>query len=78
MPQRCALELLGDRPSGVGYLLGQRIADGRTNAAIARLSISEKSAVAHTSGIYESLGLAPGEEDHRRVLAVVRYLSACA
>lgn len=52
------------------------IAEGRTNAAIARrLSISEKSVVAHTSGIYDALGLAPDQDDHRRVLAVVRYLS---
>jgi DNA-binding NarL/FixJ family response regulator len=52
------------------------IAEGRTNAAIARrLSISEKAVVAHTSGIYDSLGLAPDQEDHRRVLAVVRYLT---
>lgn len=126
--RRYAVELLGDRPEGVGYLLKQRvsvvtgfcadlrhvasggtaldpevvammlqttpredpiarlgprrrqvlalIAEGRTNAAIARsLTISEKAVVAHTSGIYDALGLAPGQDDHRRVLAVVRYLN---
>jgi DNA-binding NarL/FixJ family response regulator len=52
------------------------IAQGRSNAAIARqLSISEKSVVAHTSGIYDTLGLADDADDHRRVLAVVRYLT---
>ena len=127
--QRYAVELLGDRPDGVGYLLKQRvldvdafvhalqrvadggtaldpevvaammtrprrdsdplaglsprrrevlglIAEGRTNAAIARrLTISEKSVVAHASAIYDVLGLALDGDDHRRVLAAIRYLS---
>jgi DNA-binding NarL/FixJ family response regulator len=52
------------------------IAQGRSNAGIARvLGISEKSVVAHTSGIYDALGLARDVDDHRRVLAVVRYLT---
>jgi DNA-binding NarL/FixJ family response regulator len=52
------------------------IAEGRTNAAIARrLAITEKAVVQHASRIYDLLGLAAGGEDHRRVLAVVRYLS---
>ena len=52
------------------------IAQGRSNAGIARvLGISEKSVVAHTSGIYDALGLAQDVDDHRRVLAVVRYLT---
>lgn len=52
------------------------IAQGRSNAAISRLlGISEKSVVAHTSGIYDTLGLADDPDDHRRVLAVVRYLT---
>ena len=124
-----AVELLGDRPEGVGYLLKQRVADtdvfcrdmqrvcaggtvldaevvstmlsrarrdddalealtprqrevlaliaeGRSNAAIARrLSITEKAVVQHTSHIYDVLHLAPAEDDHRRVLAVLQYLS---
>ena len=123
-----ALELIGDRPEGIGYLLKQRIidaeefvrdlrrvrgggtvldpevvsamlararrddaaldrftprqaevlgliAEGRSDPAIARrLSITESAVVEHTSRIYDELGLAP-EEDHRRVLAVVRYLA---
>ncbi|MGY1688106.1 response regulator [Geodermatophilus sp. SYSU D00804] len=125
-----AVELLGDRSSGVGYLLKQRIADvdtftddirriaaggtvldpevvslmvararghhgaldrltprqqqvlalmseGRTNASIARtLSVTERAVVQHTSHIYDELGLAPSDDDHRRVLAVIRYLSS--
>ncbi|MDN5859266.1 MAG: response regulator transcription factor [Pseudonocardia sp.] len=126
--RRYAVELLGDRPAGVGYLLKQRVADvtafcadvrrvgdggtaldpevvsallagarrrdalehltarqrevlgliaeGRSNAAIARrLTISEKAVVAHTSHIYDQLDILPDEDDHRRVLAVVRYLA---
>ncbi|MFC5138177.1 response regulator [Actinomycetospora rhizophila] len=52
------------------------IAEGRTNSGIARrLSITEKAVVAHSSGIYDALGLAVTDDDHRRVLAVVRYLT---
>ena len=127
--RRYAIELLTERPSGVGYLLKQRIGDiptfcadlervraggtvldpevvalmmaaarrqdravdqltprqgqvltlmaqGRSNAAIARqLSITEKAVVGHVSHIYDVLGLAHSDDDHRRVLAVIRYLS---
>jgi len=46
-----------------------------SNAAIARrLVITEKSVVAHTSGIYDALGLPPDGDEHRRVLAVIHYL----
>lgn len=124
-----ALELLAERPAGVGYLLKQRVADvatfyadlervaeggtvldpevvslmvtrarrrdsavdeltvrqaevlglmaqGRSNAAVARqLHITEKAVVGHVSRIYDQLGLVEDLDDHRRVLAVVRYLS---
>lgn len=51
------------------------IAEGLSNAAIARrLVITEKAVVAHTSGIYDTLGLPPDGDEHRRVLAVIRYL----
>ena len=126
--RRAATELLDVRPTRIGYLLKQRIADietfcedlervraggtaldpeivalmlsrarrddralgrltarqlevltlmaeGRTNAAIARaLTITEKAVVGHASHIYDQLGLAPDGDDHRRVLAVLRYL----
>lgn len=52
------------------------IAEGRTNASISRqLSITDKAVVAHTSHIYDELGLAVDDDGNRRVLAVVRYLS---
>ena len=127
--RRYAVELLTERPTGVGYLLKQRIGDiptfcadlervraggtvldpevvalmmaaarredrvveqltprqsevlalmaqGRSNAAIARqLHITEKAVVGHVSNIYDLLGLAQSDDDHRRVLAVIRYLS---
>jgi hypothetical protein len=41
-----------------------------------QLDVSEKAIVRHTSGIYDELGLGSNAADHRRVLAVVRYLSA--
>jgi DNA-binding NarL/FixJ family response regulator len=53
------------------------MAEGRSNAAIAeRLSITEKAVTRHASHIYWALGIAESALDHRRVLAVVRYLSA--
>lgn len=127
--RRYAVELVGDRPEGIGYLLKQRIAaadefcrdvkrvgagemvldpavvelmvrradrdgtsterltprqrevlaliaQGRSNSAIAReLVISEKAVVQHTSHIYDELDLPMNDADHRRVLAVIRYLN---
>jgi DNA-binding NarL/FixJ family response regulator len=52
------------------------VAEGRSNAAIAReLVISEKAVVQHVSRIYDQLDLGHSDDDHRRVLAVVQYLS---
>ncbi|QDQ97535.1 response regulator transcription factor [Tomitella fengzijianii] len=52
------------------------IAEGRSNSSIAaRLVISEKAVVQHTSHIYDALGIPVDANDHRRVLAVVRYLA---
>lgn len=127
--RRYAMELLEGNPSGVGYLLKQRVADittfcadvrrvgaggtaldplvvermlaragrgddalttltgrqreilglmaeGCSNAAIARrISITEKAVVAHVSKIYDGLGLRPDDDEHRRVLAVIRFLN---
>ncbi|MGH2901246.1 MAG: response regulator [Solirubrobacteraceae bacterium] len=67
-----AIERLTDRQAEVLALVAQ----GRSNVAIARrLVISEKAVVQHVSRIYAELGLAPSGEDHRRVLAVARYLA---
>jgi DNA-binding NarL/FixJ family response regulator len=52
------------------------MAQGRSNHSIARtLSVSERAVIQHVSHIYEQLGLPVSEDDHRRVLAVVRYLA---
>jgi DNA-binding NarL/FixJ family response regulator len=52
------------------------MAEGRSNGAIAeRLTLTTKAVVRHVSHIYDTLGLERVDEDHRRVLAVVRYLS---
>ncbi|MET0866015.1 MAG: LuxR C-terminal-related transcriptional regulator, partial [Nakamurella sp.] len=67
-----AIEALTDRQRQVLELM----AAGYSNAAIARrLSVTEKSVVAHASHIYEGLGLLPDDDGHRRVLAVVQYLN---
>jgi DNA-binding NarL/FixJ family response regulator len=53
------------------------MAEGWSNAAIAReLFISEKAVVAHTSQIYDRLELFADDDTHRRVNAVLRYLTA--
>ncbi len=52
------------------------MAEGRSNAAIGRaLALTERAVIQHVSNIYDQLGLPPRDDDHRRVLAVVRYLS---
>jgi DNA-binding NarL/FixJ family response regulator len=51
------------------------IAEGRSNAAIARqLVVSQGAVEKHVSNILVKLGLPPSEEDHRRVLAVLAWL----
>jgi DNA-binding NarL/FixJ family response regulator len=51
------------------------MAEGRSNAAIAAALVVGGGAVEkHINSIFTKLGLAPAERDHRRVLAVLRYL----
>ena len=51
------------------------MAEGRTNAAIAReLVVSDGAVEKHVSNIFTKLDLPPAEGDHRRVLAVLRWL----
>jgi DNA-binding NarL/FixJ family response regulator len=51
------------------------MAEGRTNAAIAReLVVSDGAVEKHISNIFTKLDLPPTEHDHRRVLAVLRWL----
>jgi len=55
----------------LGYM-----AEGRSNSWIASaIGFSEKAVVQHTSRIYDALGLPVDADDHRRVLAVLRYLA---
>jgi len=51
------------------------MAEGRSNAGIAaELVVSEGAVEKHVSSIFTKLGLPPAEQDHRRVLAVLRWL----
>jgi DNA-binding NarL/FixJ family response regulator len=51
------------------------MAEGRSNAAIAqRLVITERAVEKHIGNIFIKFDLPPSDADHRRVLAVLRYL----
>jgi DNA-binding NarL/FixJ family response regulator len=53
------------------------MAEGRSNAAIARaLVVSDGAVEKHVSNIFTKLDLPPTEHDHRRVLAVLRWLES--
>jgi DNA-binding NarL/FixJ family response regulator len=53
------------------------MAEGRSNGAIASaLVVSERAVEKHVANIFSKLGLAPSDADHRRVLAVLRYLGS--
>jgi DNA-binding NarL/FixJ family response regulator len=53
------------------------MAEGRSNAAIARtLVVSDGAVEKHVSNIFTKLDLPPAPEDHRRVLAVLRWLDS--
>ena len=55
----------------------QLMAEGRSNGAIAgQLVVTEGAVEKHVSSIFTKLDLAPAETDHRRVLAVLRYLES--
>jgi len=81
---------IADRPSRLGRRPIDRLtrrqlevlslmAEGHSNAAIARLCyISEKAVVQHTSQIYDRLDLPNEAALHRRVHAVVIYLAEAA
>jgi DNA-binding NarL/FixJ family response regulator len=67
------LENLTDREREVLAL----IAEGRSNAAIAeRLFISDHTVEKHINSILGTLRLPQSPDDHRRVLAVIRYLNS--
>jgi serine/threonine-protein kinase PknK len=72
-PHAGALALLTPREREVLALM----AEGRTNVGIAkRLFVSERTVETHVASILGKLGVIAGEDDHRRVLAVVAYLRA--
>jgi DNA-binding NarL/FixJ family response regulator len=53
------------------------IAQGRSNAAIAAaLFISPKVVEKHVANIFDKLGLAPSDNDNRRVIAAITYLES--
>jgi DNA-binding NarL/FixJ family response regulator len=53
------------------------MAEGRSNAAVARALVVSGGAVEkHVRNIFAKLDLPAGEDDHRRVLAVLAYLRA--
>ena len=53
----------------------QLMAEGRSNGAIAAaLVVTEGAVEKHVSSIFTKFDLAPADGDHRRVLAVLRYL----
>ena len=53
------------------------MAEGRTNAGIARrLWVTEGTVEKHVHSIFVKLRLPETDDDHRRVLAVIAYLSA--
>jgi DNA-binding NarL/FixJ family response regulator len=69
--RRDPLERLSPREREV---LGQ-MAEGRSNAAIAHaLVVSDGAVEKHVRNIFTKLDLPPADTDHRRVLAVLRWL----
>jgi DNA-binding NarL/FixJ family response regulator len=54
-----------------------RLAEGRSNQAIAdQFGLALRSIEKHVTSIFTKLGLEPAATDHRRVLAVLRYVNA--
>jgi DNA-binding NarL/FixJ family response regulator len=53
------------------------MAEGRSNGAIAgQLVVTDRAVEKHVTSIFSKLGLNATAEDHRRVLAVLRFLEA--
>jgi DNA-binding NarL/FixJ family response regulator len=71
--KRDPLERLTPRERTVLSLM----AEGRSNAAIAQaLVVSDGAVEKHVSNIFTKLDLPPAPEDHRRVLAVLRWMES--
>ncbi|MFI7098834.1 response regulator [Streptomyces sp. NPDC050161] len=66
-----ALERLTPRERDVLALM----AEGRSNRSVAAaLTVTERAVEKHIAGIFTKLDLPPSDTEHRRVLAVLRYL----
>ena len=48
--------------------------DARTRARAERLGVTERAVQKHVTAIFDKLGLTAGEDDNRRILAVLHYL----
>ena len=73
--QRDPLEALTEREREILALM----AEGRSNQGICeRLFLSPKTVETHVGRIFTKLGILPASEDHRRVLAVLRFLRQAA
>jgi DNA-binding NarL/FixJ family response regulator len=71
--RRATVDALSPREREVLALMAQ----GRSNAAIAHeLTVSERAVEKHVANIFTKLVLPVSPTDHRRVLAVLRYLGA--
>jgi DNA-binding NarL/FixJ family response regulator len=74
--------LLRRNPNPLDRLTGREkevlalMAEGRTNPAIAgRLVVTDSAVAKHINNIFTKLDLPPADSDHRRVLAVLQFLS---
>ena len=57
----------------------QLAAEGRSNKGIGdRLEVSERAVQKHVTSIFVKLGLTAGEDDNRRILAVLAYLQGAS
>ena len=71
--RRRAIDDLSPREREVLELM----AEGRTNAAIARrVVVTDRAIEKHVASIFGKLGLPPSQEDHRRVLAVLAWINS--
>jgi DNA-binding NarL/FixJ family response regulator len=81
-PQVVARLLASTRDDGPLASLSERerevltlVAEGRSNKAIGdRLELSQRGVQKHVTAVFAKLGLTAGEDDNRRILAVLEYL----
>ncbi len=76
VPRRAGPQELGDLTAREREVLAL-MAEGRSNNGIAEALVVTPGAVEkHVTSIFNKLDLPPSDSDHRRVLAVLRYLQA--